>query len=79
MDRWCDIQPLSVPFAVAQFLASLVPWGASSWATRIVVMGGTFALVLALADVTERRKTLWRTGFTIVLGPRNMTGPQRVD
>jgi peptidoglycan/LPS O-acetylase OafA/YrhL len=51
---------------VAQFLASLAPWAPSSWATRVVIVGGTLVIVFALAAVTERRKKLWRAGFNLI-------------
>jgi peptidoglycan/LPS O-acetylase OafA/YrhL len=52
---------------VAQFLATLVPWPPAFWATRLFIIGGTLAIVLALAEVTERRKEVWRRGFSALL------------
>lgn len=51
---------------IAQFLATQVPWPPSALPTRLVIVGGTLALVFALAEVTERRKGAWRQGFTIM-------------
>ncbi len=51
---------------IAQFLATQVPWPPSALPTRVVIVGGTLALVFALAELTERRKALWRQGFAIM-------------
>ena len=45
---------------ISQFIASLMPWSSHSAAARIAVLIGTPLLVLALAEVTERRKESWR-------------------
>ncbi|MBN9559715.1 MAG: acyltransferase [Alphaproteobacteria bacterium] len=45
---------------IAQFIAALMPWSPSSGAARVAVLIGTPLLVLALAEVTERRKESWR-------------------
>jgi peptidoglycan/LPS O-acetylase OafA/YrhL len=42
---------------------ALSPWPASSWATRAMVLLGVPLVVLALAELTERRKSLWRAGL----------------
>jgi len=52
---------------VLQFLATLVPWPPSSWMTRLVMIGGTLGMMFAIAEVTERRKELWRRGFEALL------------
>ena len=54
---------------VAQFLTAVVPWSPSSLATRIVMIGGTLAIMFAVAEVTERRKDAWRRGFALLRKP----------
>jgi peptidoglycan/LPS O-acetylase OafA/YrhL len=44
---------------VAQFLTTLVPWTPSDWRTRLVILVGTFVIVLFIAEVTERKKECW--------------------
>jgi peptidoglycan/LPS O-acetylase OafA/YrhL len=44
---------------VAQFLAATAKLPPSSWAARALIIGGTFAIVLLISHVTERRKDLW--------------------
>ncbi len=48
---------------MAQFLATQVPWSPTSSRTRLVLFGGTLLILFALAEVTERRKDLWRRAF----------------
>lgn len=55
---------------IAQFLTTQVPWPASSWMTRLAIVGGTLVCVFVLAEFTERRKELWRRGFDLLLRPR---------
>ena len=45
---------------VAQFLSTLVPWAPHDIRTRLIMIGGTMAIVVILAAVTERRKNAWR-------------------
>lgn len=45
---------------IAQFLTTVTPWGPSSTLTRIGIFGGTFLIVMGLAQITERRKKAWR-------------------
>lgn len=45
---------------VAQFLSTLVPWAPYDIRTRIIMIGGTMAIVVILAAFTERRKSAWR-------------------
>jgi peptidoglycan/LPS O-acetylase OafA/YrhL len=52
---------------ISQFIASQIPWPPHSAAARIAIMIGTPLLVLALAEVTERRKEVWRRAATAVL------------
>jgi len=52
---------------VAQFLITQVPWPPSAVLTRITVYGGTLLAIFALAEVTERRKDLWRRAFAKLL------------
>jgi peptidoglycan/LPS O-acetylase OafA/YrhL len=51
---------------VAQFIASVVPWAPSSTLTRLLVFGGTIAIVFLLAELTERRKEIWRACFEML-------------
>jgi len=50
-----------------RLLATVSPFPPASWAGRGLVIGGTFALVLALAQVTERRKGAWRRALTAIM------------
>lgn len=45
---------------VAQFLTTILPWPPGHWAGRVVLLGGTLAILYAIAEVTERRKEAWR-------------------
>ena len=47
--------------------AALSPWPASAWPTRGMVFIGVPLIVLALAEVTERRKAAWRRGIVGLL------------
>lgn len=49
-----------VHLPVAQFLASVSPYPAASWAERLIILGGTFLIVLVVSHLTERRKAFWR-------------------
>ena len=53
---------------VAQFLATQMQRPPTDWLTRVLVIGGTFALLLAIADLTERRKQVWVNAFTWCAG-----------
>lgn len=66
---------------VAQLLSILAPWPAASLLRQFVVVGGTLAIVLLIAQLTERRKELWRrgmaTGLFFIIGtdpPRPLLG-----
>lgn len=48
---------------VAQFLSTRMPWPPTSWGTRVVLFGGTLAILFAVAEVTERQKDQWRRVF----------------
>lgn len=52
---------------IAQFLATQMPWPPQAWATRAILMPGTLALIFAVAEVTERRKEIWRRGIAYLL------------
>ncbi len=52
---------------VAQFIASVMPWSATSTAGRMAVYVGTLAAVFLLAEISERRKTAWRQGLVALL------------
>ncbi len=49
---------LHVPHA--QFLTAISPWKIGTSPQQILVEGGTFGIVLLVAEYTERRKTDWR-------------------
>lgn len=55
-------------FPLMQFLHVLAPFPVTSWRSRVLLFGGTLVLVLALAQVTERRKEPWRRAFATLLG-----------
>ena len=40
--------------------AALSPWPVSSWQTRAMILAGVPLVLLAIAEVTERRKAIWR-------------------
>lgn len=61
---------------IAQFLATLVPWPPHALATRVVIVGGTLCGVFLAAEITERRKDLWRRGFSRILGQRALPAAQ---
>jgi peptidoglycan/LPS O-acetylase OafA/YrhL len=44
---------------VAQFLTTLVPWPPADWRTRLIILVGTFVVVLFIAEFTERKKERW--------------------
>ena len=46
-----------------RFVVAVSPWPVSGWASRSLVLIGVPLVVLALAEVTERRKVIWRKGF----------------
>lgn len=53
---------------VAHVVRVASPFPADSIAGRILLLGGTFLIVLALASVTERRKRDWQRLFAALLG-----------
>jgi len=54
---------------LAQFFSVVTPWPADHIGTRALVFGGTFLGCLAIAQVTERRKDIWRRWFAVLLAP----------
>ncbi|HVC59032.1 MAG TPA: acyltransferase [Acetobacteraceae bacterium] len=54
---------------IAHFLAAISPWPIPSWRNRLLVFGGTFLLVMAVAQVTERKKDAWRRAITALVRP----------
>ncbi len=54
-------------FPVAQCLAACSPWALGGWPSFIFVIGGTLAVVLGAAELTERRKEPWRRLFASVI------------
>lgn len=59
-----------VHFPLIHFLAAASPWDTDHPGTRMLVFLGAPCLVLALAEVTERRRLAWRRGFAALLGDR---------
>ncbi len=51
-----------------RFAAAVVPWPVGGWQMRALVMLGVPAVVLVLAEGTERRKLAWRRGVRWVIG-----------
>lgn len=47
-------------YPLLMLLTVVNPWPPASWAGRAFVLGVTLFLVFALAEVTERRKEVWR-------------------
>jgi peptidoglycan/LPS O-acetylase OafA/YrhL len=45
---------------IAQLLLAISPWEVESWANRALILLGTLLVVFLLAEVTERRKQVWR-------------------
>ncbi|MEJ0017020.1 MAG: acyltransferase [Acetobacteraceae bacterium] len=60
---------------IGQFLAVLMPWSPSSTATRVVILGGTLASTFLLAEITERRKPMWRHMIVTVFSRRTKALP----
>ena len=48
-------------------VVALAPWPADTWPTRLLVFIGVPLLVLALAELTERRKAAWRRAILALL------------
>jgi peptidoglycan/LPS O-acetylase OafA/YrhL len=44
-------------------LSAWLPWPKASWAFRAALIMGTIVIVFALAEITERRRQLWRRWF----------------
>lgn len=62
---------------VLQFMLCLMPWPATSWFSRIDITVGTLAIVLVLAELTERRRNDWRRLFQRLLGQGSAYRPHR--
>jgi peptidoglycan/LPS O-acetylase OafA/YrhL len=57
-------------------VVALAPWPVETWPTRALVFIGVPLLVLALAEVTERRKAVWRRGILAVLSKQGWAPPR---
>ncbi len=53
---------------VAQFLSVILPWPPQAMPARVAIFGGTFLLIVALAELTERKKGAWRNGVAVLYG-----------
>jgi peptidoglycan/LPS O-acetylase OafA/YrhL len=49
-------------------MLSLLPWPVESWMFRATLVLGTLGIVFALAELTERRRLLWRQMFDFLIG-----------
>jgi peptidoglycan/LPS O-acetylase OafA/YrhL len=49
---------------ITQVLTALSPWPLASAWNRVFLVGGTLAIAFALAELTERKKELWRVGLS---------------
>jgi peptidoglycan/LPS O-acetylase OafA/YrhL len=49
---------------ITQILTALSPWPLSSTPNRVLLFGGTLVIAFALAELTERKKELWRVGLS---------------
>lgn len=57
---------------ITQFLSALSPWPSSSSANRILLFPGTLLVVFALAELTERKKDIWRVAIAkLMTGARS--------
>ncbi len=54
-------------FPVMAFLRAMMPADATSWNSRLALLTMTPLVILALAEVTERRKAVWRRAFASLL------------
>lgn len=64
--RWCAGATFTIylfHLPLTQFLTTVVPWPSEYWATRLVMFGGALIILFAIAEVTERRKDVWRRFF----------------
>jgi peptidoglycan/LPS O-acetylase OafA/YrhL len=57
-------------YPLIHFLAAASPWPAGAWPTRLLVFIAAPLVVLAVAEVTERRKHAWRRAFATLAGER---------
>jgi len=57
-------------------VVALAPWPAGTWPTRALVFIGVPLLVLALAEVTERRKAAWRRAILALLSKQGWAPPR---
>ena len=67
--RWLAGATLSLylfHLPLLQFLKAETSWPATSWQGRTLLYIGVPLVVFALAEVTERRKDIWRRGFHAV-------------
>lgn len=64
--RWVAGATLSLyllHLPLLQFVKAEAPWPAASWQGRSLLYLGVPLVVFAIAEVTERRKDIWRRGF----------------
>lgn len=54
-------------YPLIHFLAAASPWPVAEWPTRLLVFVGAPLLVLAVAQVTERRRLVWRRAMAALL------------
>ena len=58
---------------ITQILTALSPWPLASAPNRVLLVGGTLVIAFALAELTERKKELWRVGMSRAFS--RLTGP----
>jgi peptidoglycan/LPS O-acetylase OafA/YrhL len=65
--RWLAGATFSVylfHYPIMHFLAAELSWPPAAWRTRFVIIFGTLVSTFVLAELSERRKTLWRSAIT---------------
>ncbi len=64
---------------IAQFLAAVLPGSVDAMWRRAVLMIGTLVLVFLAAELTERRKNLWRRWILAIIpsAPAALPSPEK--
>jgi peptidoglycan/LPS O-acetylase OafA/YrhL len=61
-------------FPLIHFLVAVMPWPNTSWQVRLAVFVGAPLALLALSQLTEQRRDLWRRGIDALLPRRRVSG-----
>lgn len=64
-----------VHYPTAEFLAGIWPWKIGTWPQWISLYLGTLLIVFLLAQVTERKKYLWRQKINLLFSEGGSTKP----